>query len=72
MPVNGVPTPAAWAFTFWGGAFYLYTSEDGLTNTTVTRFDPVTKTVDTSYKLTAPAVLDGAGVSTCAPLQPTT
>ena len=19
MPVNGVPTPSAWAFTFWGG-----------------------------------------------------
>jgi hypothetical protein len=71
MPVNGVPTPMAWAFSFWGGAFYLYTS-DGISQSTVTRFDPTTKSVDTSYVLTAPTVIDGAGVSTCAPLQPTT
>jgi hypothetical protein len=70
MPVNGVPTPSAWAFSFWGGAFYLYTS-DGITNSTVTRFDPTTKSVDTSYVLQAPTVIDGAGVSTCAPLKPT-
>ena len=71
MPVSGIPVPSAWAFSFWGGAFYLYTS-DGLSNSTVTRFDPTTKTVDTSYVLTAPAIIDGAGVSTCAPLKPTT
>jgi hypothetical protein len=71
MPVNGVPTPAAWAFSFWGGSFYLYTS-DGTSNSTVTKFDPTTKSVDTSYNLTAPTVIDGAGVSTCAPLVPTT
>jgi hypothetical protein len=69
MPVNGVDTPSAWAFSFWGGSFYLYTS-DGFANSTVTKFDPVTKTVDTSYVLTAPTVIDGAGVSTCAPLTP--
>ena len=71
MKVSGVPTPLAWAFTFWGGAFYLYTSADGTTNSTVTRFDPTTQAVDTSYVLTAPTVIDGAGVSTCAPVKPT-
>jgi hypothetical protein len=69
MPVGGVATPLAWAFSFWGGAFYLYTS-DGTSNSTVTRFDPATKAVDSSYVLTAPAVIDGAGVSTCAPIGP--
>ena len=68
-PVSGVPTPSAWAFSFWGGSFYLYTS-DGVTNSTVTKFDPTTMTVDTSYVLTAPTIIDGAGVSTCAPLTP--
>jgi hypothetical protein len=71
MPVSGIPVPNAWAFSFWGGAFYLYTS-DGTTNSTVTRFDPSTKSVDTTYVLSAPTVIDGAGVSTCAPTKPTT
>jgi hypothetical protein len=71
MPVSGVPTPLAWAFSFWGGSFYLYTSADGTTNSTVTKFDPTTKSVDTTYNLTAPAVIDGAGSSTCAPLTQT-
>jgi hypothetical protein len=71
MPVNGVQTPMAWAFSFWGGSFYLYTSADGTTNSTVTKFDPSTKSVDATYQLTAPKVIDGAGSSTCAPLTPT-
>ncbi len=35
MAVPSVPVPSAWAFSFWGGSFYLYTS-DGTTNSTVT------------------------------------
>jgi hypothetical protein len=69
MEVTGVAMPAAWAFSFWGGSFYLYTS-NGLNNSTVTKVDPTTMTVDASYVLTAPIVIDGAGVSTCAPLTP--
>jgi hypothetical protein len=69
MAVTGVATPNAWAFSFWGGSFYLYTS-NGLTNSTVTKFDPATMKVDSSYVLTAPIIVDGAGVSTCAPLTP--
>jgi hypothetical protein len=65
----GLLPPSAWAFSFWGGSFYLYTS-NGVSNSTVTKFDPTTKTVDSSYTLTAPVIIDGAGVSTCAPLTP--
>jgi hypothetical protein len=72
LPVAGVPTPLAWAFSFWGGSFYLYTSPDGTTPSTVTKFDPATQSVDATYNLTAPVAIDGAGVSTCAPLTPTT
>jgi hypothetical protein len=69
LPVNGVATPQSWAFSFWSGSFYLYVS-NGTVNSTVKKFDPMTKSVDGSYVLTAPAVITGAGVSTCAPLKP--
>jgi hypothetical protein len=69
-PINGVNSSYAWTFFFWGGAFYLFTS-DNTTNSMVTRFDPTTKSVDSSYVLTAPGVIYGAGVSTCAPLKST-
>jgi hypothetical protein len=36
----------------------------------VTKFDPSTHAVDSSYQLTAPMIIVGAGVSTCAPLTP--
>lgn len=67
--VGNVPKPNAWAFSFWGGAFYFYTS-DGFSNSTVTRFDPTNNQVDNAYALQAPAIIVGAGVSTCAPLEP--
>lgn len=70
IPLSTVPEPLAWAFSFWGGGFYLYTSEDGTSASSVTRFDATTHTVDSSYALTAPMVIVGAGVSTCAPLTP--
>jgi hypothetical protein len=57
-----------YAFSFWGGSFWFYTSSD--TDTTkVTRYDPTTTPPTTSV---AAPMLDftivGAGVSTCAPL----
>jgi hypothetical protein len=60
--------PLAWAFSFWGGSFYLYMS-DGTSNSTVTKFDPSANTLNPSYA-TAPFIIVGAGVSTCAPLTP--
>lgn len=67
-----VPTPSAWAFSFWGGAFYLYTSPDSFQTSTVTKYDPTTNSVDTSYIPGSETALTivGAGVSTCAPLTP--
>jgi hypothetical protein len=62
----GVVQGTAWAFAFWGGDFYIFTSPSG-TGSTVSRY----RTSDGS--LTTIATLDdlivGAGVSTCAPEQ---
>jgi hypothetical protein len=69
--ITGVPMPGAWAFTFWGGSFYLYTSP-GAASTTVTRYDPTSGAITLDY--VAPIdlnfTIDGAGVSTCAPITP--
>jgi hypothetical protein len=51
-----------WAFAFWGGKFWLFTTPSG--QDTV-RYDPVTKTATVVAHYGAPIV--GAGVSTCAP-----
>jgi hypothetical protein len=69
--LSQVQVPGAWAFSFWGGAFYLYTS-DGTSTSTVTKYDPTTNAVDTSYipGQDTQFIIVGAGVSTCAPLTP--
>jgi hypothetical protein len=69
-----VETPTAWAFSFWGGDFYLYTAPDqtfepGRT-TNVTRFRPSDGSVDPAYMENIGFRIVGAGVSTCAPLEP--
>jgi hypothetical protein len=55
---------AGWAFAWWGGAFYFFTSAGG--PSIVRRLDPSTGAVATVAH--APGVVVGAGVSTCAPL----
>ena len=69
--LNGVNTGSAWAFSFWGGDFWFYTSGGG--PSTVTR-----KQTSTDGNLST-AIADvggfrivGAGVSTCAPTTPPT
>src|SRR5207248_3289077 len=67
----GVATGTDYAFSFWGGDFYLYTAlnQSGLPandNSSVTRYRPsdgsVTQVIDkVGFRIT------GAGVSTCAP-----
>jgi hypothetical protein len=56
-----------WAFGFWGGQFYLFTTSttDPSLSSIVTRFDPS----DGSQMLVGslPETIVGAGVSTCAP-----
>lgn len=62
-PVNVGAESAAFAFAYWGGAFYMFTSPGDVT--TVTRYDPVLKT-ETAVA-SHPSLVAGAGVSTCAP-----
>jgi hypothetical protein len=57
----------AFAFAYWGGSFWIFTSDvNTQTNaSTVTQYDLDTQTESTAT--TVPAVIVGAGVSTCAP-----
>jgi hypothetical protein len=69
VPLTGVNTGAAFAFSFWGGDFWLYTSADGFSS-------QVTQYKASGDKSIAVVVDDtgfgivGAGVSTCAPTAP--
>lgn len=77
--LSGVSPPSDWAFSFWGGSFYLYAGPNENGNTTVVKYTPATST--------SPAVVDpnfiadvgvwnqgmliiGAGNTTCAPITP--
>lgn len=53
----------AFAFSFWGGDFYIFTSPGGASS--VTRYDPLAKTE--TVVASHPSTIVGAGVSTCAP-----
>lgn len=67
-----VEAPSDWAFSFWGGAFYLYTAPDARSapgrTTSVTRYLPSDGSVDTAYMTDIGFRIVGAGVSTCAPI----
>jgi hypothetical protein len=63
LPITGMIN--AWAFGYWGGKFYFFTSMGG--GSTVSEYDPVTGAFDPSYASTDETIV-GAGVSTCAPL----
>jgi hypothetical protein len=67
-PLPNVETPNAWAFSFWGGDFYLYTATFG--DSRVNRYRPSDGSVDDSYMTNIGFRIVGAGVSTCAPLEP--
>lgn len=71
-PLPGVETPQAWAFSFWGGDFYLYTAPSALggRTTNVTRYRPSDGSVDPRYMTNIGFRIVGAGVSTCAPIAP--
>jgi hypothetical protein len=60
-----VGTPQdGYAFAFWGGQFWVFTSSTN--QTIVTNFDPATRTETPTTMWTNIEVV-GAGVSTCAP-----
>lgn len=69
---GGVTIGSGWAFAFWGGSFYLFTAPNG--DSRVTKFtpDPNNPNMGTT-SVEVPAVgfvIVGAGVSTCAPVEP--
>jgi hypothetical protein len=66
-----VETPAAWAFSFWGGDFYLYTAPDPALDMSRTTDVTVYHPADGSSSLYMHNIgfrIVGAGVSTCAPI----
>lgn len=64
----GVAKGNAWAFSFWGGEFYLYTATTSSSN--VAHYIPSTGVIDEKYMLNVGFRIVGAGVSTCAPIAP--
>jgi hypothetical protein len=73
-PLQNVYAGTAWAFSFYGGDFYIYTHSSGSGGgppragggSDVTRYSPVTGAID----IVKPKIgfkIVGAGVSTCAP-----
>jgi hypothetical protein len=68
--MSGLQQPNDWAFSFWGGHFYLYTQSPSETSSRVTDYDPVTQKVDNAYMTNVGFSITGAGVSTCAPTHP--
>ncbi|WP_437874370.1 hypothetical protein [Sorangium sp. So ce513] len=72
--LRGIETPSAWAFSFWGGDFYFYTAPDPFRSpsrtTNVSRYRPSDGSIDTAYMTNIGFRIVGAGVSTCAPVEP--
>jgi hypothetical protein len=71
IPINmpsGTANINAWAFAFWGGNFYFFTSPN-FGSSLVSRYVPVPGDTVANAELlvTVPNTIVGAGVSTCAP-----
>lgn len=60
----GVTLGHGWAFAFWGGDFWFFTSPGA--NSIVTRYVPTTGEIAVVTELSSEIIV-GAGVSTCAP-----
>jgi hypothetical protein len=58
-----------WAYAYWGGDFYFFTSSDG-TQSIVSQYHPGSPAMPLPvvHTITSTAIV-GAGVSTCAPTQ---
>jgi hypothetical protein len=68
LPLPGVDTGMGWAFSFWGGDFWFYTG--ATTSSRVTQLQPAKNNTLTVVKTDVGFLIVGAGVSTCAPLEP--
>jgi hypothetical protein len=60
-------TPAAWAFAFWGGDFWIFLKKSGDASTNVYRMRSSDGSVTVAVPNTGRTIV-GAGVSTCAPV----
>lgn len=69
VPLPGVSTGQAFAFSFWGGDFWFYTAQ-GLEGSNVTRLKTATDRSISVVKTDIGFRIVGAGVSTCAPTAP--
>jgi hypothetical protein len=67
VTLGSVPTASAYAFSFWGGDFWFYTS-NGFTNSQITRYRYSTNKSFSAVVQNTGMIIVGAGVSTCAPL----
>lgn len=67
QPGVTIGSQSDYAFSYWGGDFYIYTAE-GMTTSSVTRYSPSTGTTMTVLNDIGFQIV-GAGVSTCAPTQ---
>jgi hypothetical protein len=68
--LTGVNTGNDWAFSFWGGDFWFYTS-DGVSPSTVTQLKASgDNSISTAVDDVGGFKIVGAGVSTCAPTVP--
>jgi hypothetical protein len=67
-PQPTVNIGSGWAFAFWGGDFWLFTDPAGFSSQ-VDRYQPSTGTT-TTVKTGVGTTIVGAGVSTCAPVEP--
>ncbi len=67
VTLSQITSVGAWAFSFWGGDFYLYYAS-GVASSKVGRYRPSDKTF-VDYMTTNVRIV-GAGVSTCAPVTP--
>lgn len=66
VPLGGVNTANAYAFSFWGGDFWFYTAA-ALGNSKITRYRYSTDKSFSVVKADTGMTIVGAGVSTCAP-----
>jgi hypothetical protein len=69
VPLDGVQTGDAFAFSFWGGDFWFYTSPDGVSSSVTQYKASSDKSINVVVADTGFAIV-GAGVSTCAPTAP--
>ncbi len=70
--LQGFTPPEDWAFSFWGGDFYLYAypNSSNSPNSSVVQYDPATNALNLAYVANVGFTIIGAGVSTCAPTTP--